>query len=155
MEISLNKKYTNIMPQNNNIDNFKISNTNTNKSTLKDNLVSTIQINETNPNIINVKKSFDSFRSACEEFGLVTASTGQKSDMSLLYNDMLILMNYKGIPTANFILDSENDSSFLKSVDAVKNFAENFLQKNPGSFPDSILDFCDLFKNKLMLNNCT
>jgi len=141
---------------NNNQNAYKInSNTSLSNNTIdQTNPTDTVELNEKDENIINTKKTYDAFKDSCSDFGYVQTLNGNSADMSLYYNTAIILMKEDGIPTASFIPDSQNSTSYLSFVDKVKDFAENLNATKPGFLPDCLTDFCDSYKDKLKQYGC-
>lgn len=124
------------------------SNASNKKSTASD----SIEIAEQNENIINTKKAYDAFKDACSDFGYVETLNGNGADMSLYYNRALIIMREEGISVPSFIPDSQNSTSYLSFIDKVKEFAKS--PTGAKYLPDSFLDFCDSYKEKLIQYGC-
>lgn len=124
------------------------SKTSNEKSTASD----SIEIAEQNENIINTKKAHDAFKDACSDFGYVETLNGNGADMSLYYNTALIIMREEGISVPSFIPDSQNSASYLSFIDKVKEFAKS--PTGAKYLPDSFLDFCDSYKEKLIQYGC-
>lgn len=139
---------------NNNQNAYKINSNTSLSSTTTDHTNDTIDLNEKDENIINTKKAYDAFKDSCSDFGYVQALNGNGADMSLYYNTAIILMKEEGIPTASFIPNSQNSTSYLSFVDKVKDFAENLNATKPGFLPDCLTDFCDSYKDKLKQYGC-
>lgn len=74
--------------------------------------------------------------------------------MSLWYCKVAAVMRFQGIQIPSFIPDGKNSNNFLPFIDKLKDFAKNLSETNPGFLPDSFLDFCDSYKNKLMQYGC-
>lgn len=142
---------------NNNQNAYKInSNTSLSNNTIdQPNPTDTIEINKTDENVINTKKAYDAFKDACSDFGYVEALNGNGADMSLYYNTAVILMKEEGISTASFIPNAQNSASYLSFIDQVKDFTKNLNETKPGFLPDSFVDFCDSYKEKLKQYGCS
>lgn len=114
----------------------------------------TIKLSEKNENIINTKKAYDAFKDTCSDFGCIKTSNNCSADMSLYYNTALSIMETRGISISSFISDSQNNTSYLSFIDTVKDFAKDLNTTGPKYLPDSFLDFCDSYKEKLTQYGC-
>jgi hypothetical protein len=123
------------------------SKTSNKKSTSSD----SIEITEQNKNIINTQKAHDAFKDTCSDYGFIATSNGS-CDMSLWYCMSVALMKDEGISVPSFSPNDTNNTSFLATIDQIKDFAKNI----PSSYnlPDNFLDFCDSFKDKLIQYGC-
>jgi len=141
---------------NNNQNAYKInSNTSLSNNTIdQTNPTDTVELNEKDENIINTKKTYDAFKDSCSDFGYVQTLNENGADMSLYYNRALSIMEYEGISTSSFIPDAQNSTSYLSFIDQVKDFAKNLNTTTPGFLPDSFVDFCDSYKDKLKQYGC-
>lgn len=145
MEINTNLNYKNVI----NSDFYKNDlSASDNKSTVN-NTTDSIEINETNFDIINTKKAHDAFGEANE---------GELGDMSLQYVIIKDIMKNNGIDVPDFT--PNNTTAFLPFIDKMKGYAKN-LMTDPnfhevGAMPltDEFLDFCDLYKEKLIQYDC-
>ncbi|MDR5588696.1 hypothetical protein [Clostridium aquiflavi] len=145
MEINNNLNYKNII--NSNFYKNDLSDLD-NKSTVN-NTTDSIEINETNFNVINTKKAYDAFKEA---------NQGEVGDNSVLYAIIKDAMKNDGIDVPDFT--SNNTTAFLPFIDKMKEYAKN-LMTDPnfhqiGGMPltDEFLDFCDLYKEKLIQYDC-
>ncbi|NFH88655.1 hypothetical protein FDA33_00220 [Clostridium botulinum] len=145
MEINNNLNYKNII----NSDFYKNDlSTSDNKSTINA-TTDSIEINETDFNVINTKKAYDAFKEA---------NQGEFGDNSFLYAIIKDIMKDDGIDVPDFT--PNNTTAFLPFIDKMKEFAKN-LMTDPnfhqiGGMPltDEFLDFCDLYKEKLIQYDC-
>ncbi|NFE95652.1 hypothetical protein [Clostridium botulinum] len=145
MEINNNLNYKNII----NSDFYKNDlSTSDNKSTVNT-TTDSIEINETDFNVINTKKAYDAFKEA---------NKGEVGDNSVLYAIIKDMMKDDGIDVPDFT--SNNTTAFFPFIDKMKEYAKN-LMTDPnyhqvGAMPltDEFLDFCDLYKEKLIQYDC-
>ncbi|WP_315079235.1 hypothetical protein [uncultured Clostridium sp.] len=145
MEINDNLNYKNIINSNFSKNYLPASD---NKSTANTTTYS-IEINETNFNVINTKKAYDAFKEA---------NQGEVGDNSVLYAIIKDMMKDDGIDVPDFT--PNNATAFLPFIDKMKEYSKN-LMTDPnyhqvGAMPltDEFLDFCDLYKEKLIQYDC-
>ncbi|MBN1044736.1 hypothetical protein DVW08_05055 [Clostridium botulinum] len=145
MEINNNLNYKNIINSNfykNDLCDLD------NKSTVN-NTTDSIEINETNFDIINTKKAHDAF---------LEANKGELGDMSLQYVIIKDIMKDDGIDVPDFT--PNNTTAFLPFIDKMKEYAKNlmtdpnFHEVGGSPLTDKFLDFCDLYKEKLIQYDC-
>ncbi|WP_434297164.1 hypothetical protein [Clostridium sporogenes] len=155
----MNKIYSNINNKNFNISkNQIVEKTKIDKELNKSNNENiksndTIDINQKNENIINIKKAWDAFKDTCSDTGYIKNDLGIDTDMSLYYCTVLDLMEKQGIPVPYFCPDGESND-FLPFIDKLKDFAKELNKTDPGFLPNNFLDFCDAFKEKLTQYGC-
>ncbi|MBN1077053.1 hypothetical protein [Clostridium botulinum] len=145
MEINNNLNYKNIINSDFYKNDLSISD---NKSTVNT-TTDSIEINETNFDIINTKKAHDAF---------LEANEGEFGDMSLQYVIIKDIMKNNGIDVPDFT--PNNTTAFLPFIDKMKEFAKNlmtdpnFHEVGGSPLTDEFLDFCDLYKEKLIQYDC-
>ncbi len=145
----LNNNSSNItLAKNKQITNEKSNNNNTNAVNKTD----SIEITEKDENKINKQKASDAFRESLSEFDKDAAKNGVEFIM------VKFMMESKGIDVPTFdINDKENTTKFLPFIDKMKDFfkKENITDRNGAPIDKTeFLDFCDVYKEKLIKYDC-
>lgn len=124
---------------------------NNNTNTL--NKTDSIEITEKDENKINKQKASDAFQESLSEFDKDIALKN-----SVQFVMVKSMMEFKGIDVPTFnINDKENTCNFLPFIDKMKDFVnkENITDKNGTPIDEtSFLDFCDVYKEKLVKYDC-
>lgn len=136
------------------INNKSITDENSNKNNVFKYITKTdfIEISEKDKNKINKKKASDAFQESCSEF---SQNTGSK--MGVEYFMIVEMMKIKGIDVPSFNPnDNTNTNGFLPFIDKMKEFVnkENITSKGVPMDKTKFLDFCDLYKEKLVKYGC-
>ncbi|NFI57922.1 hypothetical protein FDA48_16470 [Clostridium botulinum] len=145
MEINNNLNYKNIINSDFYKNDLSISD---NKSTINA-TTDSIEINETDFNVINTKKAYDVFKES---------NQGEFGDNSFLYAIIKDIMKDDGIDVPDFT--PNNTTAFLPFIDKMKEYAKNlmtdpnFHEVGGSPLTDEFLDFCDLYKEKLIQYDC-
>lgn len=147
----LNNNSNNIILVNNKqITNENSNNNNTNTAVNK---TDSIEITEKDENKINKQKASDAFRESLSDFDKDAAA---KNGVQFIM--VKFMMESKGIDVPTFdINDKENTTKFLPFIDKMKDFfkKENITDRNGAPIDKTqFLDFCDVYKEKLIKYDC-
>lgn len=100
-------------------------------------------------NIINTKKAYDALCAVQKE---ITDSGDKQYSYQVELIFVMGAMKSDGISVPSFT--SDNDKSYVEFIDEVKKYASEKTMKGELTVSDRFLDFCDLYKQKLIEYGC-
>lgn len=119
-----------------------------------------VDIRISDKRIENKKKAFRAFKDACSE---ISDSKEEQVDLIVSYSTIIRIMKNNGMYVPSFESDintiyNEVTDKFIVFAEEMKYFVENNIGKENTNenliFNNKFLNFCNVFKNKLVKYNC-